>query len=68
MEPLKPTKEAFKLARDLRDIADRLLIMARHLENPSANKSSADTLGGLAVRLFEHSMDWEVARMYSRTE
>ena len=68
MKPLKPTIEALALASDLRDIADRLLIMARHLENPSAHESSADTLGGLAVRLFEHSTDWEIARMHSRTE
>lgn len=68
MESLKPTKEALQLASDLRDIADRLEIMAKHLTNPSAHGPSADTMGHLAVRLFKHSIDWEIARLYSRTQ
>lgn len=64
----KPTPEALRLASDLRDVADRLEIMAKHLSGPNSHGPSADTLGDLALRLVGHCVDWEVSKLYSKVK
>lgn len=65
---LQPTREALQLAKDLRDIADRLEIMAKHLVKPNIYPSSADTMGQLSARLSRYSIDWEICKLYSKIE